>query len=104
MTPTQAIKEIDTVIEQIISKTEKDKAEKLKKAYEIVKQDYQDKINLSVIRTDHSLYLQEKDMKIKLKPCTICSLPFPSTSLFKLRNLKVCANCYVQNKRMFREW
>ena len=57
MTPTQAIKEIDTVIEQIISKTEKDKAEKLKKAYEIVKQDYQDKINLSVIRTDHSLYL-----------------------------------------------
>ena len=61
MTPTQAIKEIDTVIEQIISKTEKDKAEKLKKAYEIVKQDYQDKINLSVIRTDHSLYLQEND-------------------------------------------
>ena len=57
MTPRQAIKEIDTVIEQIISKTEKDKAEKLKKAYEIVKQDYQDKINLSVIRTDHSLYL-----------------------------------------------
>ena len=57
MTPTQAIKEIDTVIEQIISKTEKDKAEKLKKAYEIVKQDYQDKINLSVIRTDHNLYL-----------------------------------------------
>ncbi len=57
MTPTQAIKEIDTVIEQIISKTEKDKAEKLKKAYEIVKQDYQDKINLSVIRTDYSLYL-----------------------------------------------
>ena len=57
MTPTQAIKEIDTVIEQIISKTEKDKAEKLKKAYEIVKQDYQDKINLSFIRTDHSLYM-----------------------------------------------
>ena len=57
MTPTQAIKEIDTVIEQIISKIEKDKAEKLKKAYEIVKQDYQDKINLSVIRTDYSLYL-----------------------------------------------
>ena len=57
MTPTQAIKEIDTVIEQIISKTEKDKAEKLKKAYETVKQDYQDKINLSVIRTDYSLYL-----------------------------------------------
>ena len=57
MTPTQAIKEIDTVIEQIISKTEKDKDEKLKKAYEIVKQDYQDKINLSVIRTDYSLYL-----------------------------------------------
>ena len=57
MTPTQAIREIDTVIEQIISKTEKDKAEKLKKAYEIVKQDYQDKINLSVIRTDYSLYL-----------------------------------------------
>ena len=57
MTPTQAIKEIDTVIEQIISRTEKDKAEKLKKAYEIVKQDYQDKINLSVIRTDHNLYL-----------------------------------------------
>ena len=57
MTPTQAIKKIDTVIEQIISKTDKDKAEKLKKAYEIVKQDYQDKINLSVIRTDYSLYL-----------------------------------------------
>jgi hypothetical protein len=57
MTPTQAIKEIDTVIEQIISKTEKDKAEKLKKAYEVVKKDYQDKINLSVIRTDYSLYL-----------------------------------------------
>lgn len=57
MTPTQAIKEIDTVIEQIISKTEKDKAEKLKKAYEVVKKDYQDKINLSVIRTDHSLYM-----------------------------------------------
>ena len=57
MTPIQAIKEIDTVIEQIISKTEKDKAEKLKKAYEVVKKDYQDKINLSVIRTDHSLYL-----------------------------------------------
>ena len=57
MTPTQAIKEIDTVIEQIISRTEKDKAEKLKKAYEVVKKDYQDKINLSVIRTDYSLYL-----------------------------------------------
>ena len=57
MTPTQAIKEIDTVIEQIISKTEKHKAEKLKKAYEVVKKDYQDKINLSVIRTDYSLYL-----------------------------------------------
>jgi len=57
MTPIQAIKEIDTVIEQIISKTEKDKAEKLKKAYEVVKKDYQDKINLSVIRTDYSLYL-----------------------------------------------
>ena len=27
------------------------------KTPEIVKQDYQDKINLSVIRTDHSLYL-----------------------------------------------
>ena len=57
MTPTQAIKEIDTVIEQIISKTEKDKAEKLRQAYEVFKKDYQDKINLSVIRTDHSLYL-----------------------------------------------
>ena len=57
MTPTQAIKEIDTVIEQIISKTEKHKAEKLKKAYEVVKKDYQDKINLSVIITDHRLYL-----------------------------------------------
>jgi len=57
MTPTQAIKEIDTVIEQIISATEKDKAEKLRQAYEVVKKDYQDKINLSVIRTDHSLYL-----------------------------------------------
>lgn len=57
MTPIQAIKEIDTVIEQIISKTEKDKAEKLKQAYEVVKKDYQDKINLSVIRTDYSLYL-----------------------------------------------
>ena len=57
MTPTQAIKEIDTAIKQIISATEKDKAEKLKQAYEVVKKDYQDKINLSVIRTDHSLYL-----------------------------------------------
>ena len=57
MTPTQAIKEIDTAIKQIISKTQKDKAEKLKKAYEVVKKDYQDKINLSVIRTDYSLYL-----------------------------------------------
>jgi len=57
MTPIQAIKEIDTVIEQIISATEKDKAEKLRQAYEVVKKDYQDKINLSVIRTDHSLYL-----------------------------------------------
>ena len=57
MTPTQAIKEIDTAIKQIISKTQKDKAEKLKKAYEVVKKDYQDKINLSVIRTDHSLYM-----------------------------------------------
>ena len=57
MTPTQAIKEIDTVIEQIISKTEKDKAEKLKKAYEVVKKDYQDKINLTVIRKDYSLYM-----------------------------------------------
>ena len=57
MTPTQAIKEIDTAIKQIISATEKAKAEKLKQAYEVVKKDYQDKINLSVIRTDHSLYL-----------------------------------------------
>jgi hypothetical protein len=57
MTPRQAIKEIDTAIKQIISKTEKDKAEKLRQAYEVVKKDYQDKINLSVIRTDHSLYL-----------------------------------------------
>ena len=36
MTPTQAIKEIDTVIEQIISKTEKDKAER---KYEVPAQD-----------------------------------------------------------------
>jgi len=42
--------------------------------------------------------------KIKLTQCAICCLPFPSASLFKLRNLKACANCYVQNKRMFREW
>ena len=57
MTPTQAIKEIDTAIEQIIANTNEQEAKKLKKAYEVVKQDYQDKINLSVIRTDHSLYL-----------------------------------------------
>jgi hypothetical protein len=43
-------------------------------------------------------------MKINLKPCDICNLPFPSTGMFKLRNLKVCANCFVQNKRMYREW
>ena len=58
MTPMQAIKEIDTAIKQIISKTEKNKAKKLKKAYLVMKKDYQDKINLSVIRTDHSLYMQ----------------------------------------------
>jgi len=57
MTPMQAIKEIDTAIKQIISKTEKNKAKKLKKAYLVMKKDYQDKINLSVIRTDHSLYM-----------------------------------------------
>ena len=85
MTPTQARKEIDNAINElisktsakeaekfklfksmrnatlwknwIISKTEKDKAEKLRQAYEVIKKDYQDKINLSVIRTDHSLYL-----------------------------------------------
>ena len=85
MTPTQARKEIDNAINElisktsakeaekfklfksmrnatlwknwIISKTEKDKAEKLRQAYEVIKKDYQDKINLCVIRTDHSLYL-----------------------------------------------
>ena len=57
MTPTQAIKEIDTAIEQIIANTNDKEAEKLKKAYEVVKKDYQDKINLTVIRTDHSLYM-----------------------------------------------
>lgn len=57
MTPTQAIKQIDTAIEQIIANTNEQEAEKLKKAYEVVKKDYQDKINLTVIRTDHSLYL-----------------------------------------------
>ena len=48
-------------------------------------------------------YYQEEE-RMKLKQCPICLLPFPSTSLVKLRNIKVCANCYVQNKRMFREW
>tara|TARA_R110002051_G_scaffold11322_1_gene41311 strand:+ start:1305 stop:1484 length:180 start_codon:yes stop_codon:yes gene_type:complete len=57
MTPTQAIKQIDTAIEQVIANTNDKEAEKLKKAYEVVKKDYQDKINLTVIRTDHSLYM-----------------------------------------------
>ena len=57
MTPTQAIKEIDTAIEQVIANTSEQEAEKLKKAYEVVKQDYQDKIDLALIRTDHSLYM-----------------------------------------------
>ena len=57
MTPTQAIKQIDTAIKQVIANTNDKEAEKLKKAYEVVKQDYQDKINLTVIRTDHSLYM-----------------------------------------------
>tara|TARA_R110002074_G_scaffold72097_4_gene166311 strand:- start:139 stop:318 length:180 start_codon:yes stop_codon:yes gene_type:complete len=57
MTPTQAIKQIDTAIEQVIANTNEKEAEKLKKAYEVVKKDYQDKINLTVIRTDHSLYM-----------------------------------------------
>ncbi len=57
MTPTQAIKEIDTAIEQIIANTNEQEAKKLKKAYEVVKQDYQDKIDLALIRTDHSLYM-----------------------------------------------
>ena len=57
MTPTQAIKEIDTAIEQIIANTNEQEAKKLKKAYEVVKQDYQDKINLALIRTDYSLYM-----------------------------------------------
>ena len=61
MTPTQAIKQIDTAIEQVIANTNDKEAEKLKKAYEVVKKDYQDKINLTVIRTDHSLYMQEND-------------------------------------------
>ena len=39
MTPTQAIKEIDTAIEQIIANTNEQEAKKLKKAYEVVKQD-----------------------------------------------------------------
>ena len=57
MTPTQAINQIDTAIEQVIANTNDKEAEKLKKAYEVVKTDYQDKINLTVIRTDHSLYM-----------------------------------------------
>ena len=57
MTPTQAIKQIYTAIEQVIANTNDKEAEKLKKAYEVVKKDYQDKINLTVIRTDHSLYM-----------------------------------------------
>ena len=57
MTPTQAIKQIDTAIEQVIANTNDKEAEKLKKAYEVVKQDYQDKIDLALIRTDHSLYM-----------------------------------------------
>ena len=57
MTPTQAIKEIDTAIEQVIANTNEQEAKKLKKAYEVVKQDYQDKIDLALIRTDHSLYM-----------------------------------------------
>ena len=61
MTPTQAIKQIDTAIKQVIANTNDKEAEKLKKAYEVVKKDYQDKINLTVIRTDHSLYMQEND-------------------------------------------
>jgi len=40
---------------------------------------------------------------MKLKPCHVCCLPFPNTSLFKLGYVKVCANCYVQNKRMFKQ-
>ena len=57
MTPLQAIKQIDNAIEQVIANTNDKEAEKLKKAYEVVKKDYQDKINLTVIRTDHSLYM-----------------------------------------------
>ena len=66
MTPTQAIKQIDTAIEQVIANTNDKEAEKLKKAYEVVKKDYQDKINLTVIRTDHSLYMQENDDDCKI--------------------------------------
>ena len=44
------------------------------------------------------------EAKIKLKPCNICQLPQASTGMLTLRGVKVCANCYVQNKRMFMPW
>jgi hypothetical protein len=41
---------------------------------------------------------------LKLKTCPLCLRQFPLTMLVKLRNIKVCPNCYVQNKRMYMPW
>jgi hypothetical protein len=48
--------------------------------------------------------MKKKPTPIEFFDCQLCNLPYPSTGKFELRKLEVCANCYVQNKRMFREW
>ena len=39
--------------------------------------------------------------KIEFFNCQVCSYPYPTTGKFMLRNIDVCANCYIKNKRMF---
>ncbi len=46
----------------------------------------------------------KKQEKIVLFNCQVCTYPYPSTGKFVLRNIELCANCYIQNKRMYKPW
>ncbi len=47
---------------------------------------------------------KKKQTLIEFFDCEVCCLPYPSTGKFVRNETEMCANCYVQNKRMFKEW
>jgi len=45
---------------------------------------------------------KKKQTLIEFFDCEVCCMPYPSTGKFVRNETEMCANCYVQNKRMFK--